>query len=73
MARCPYPYGESDDPPTEYAVDVYSPDGELLSNAVIDTMGWSAALGEHVYSRGLDPETDNEVIRRYRLVVPWER
>lgn len=36
-------------------------------------MGWSAALGEHVYSRGLDPETDDEVIRRYRLVVPWNR
>ena len=71
--RDPYPYGESDDSPAEYAVDVYSPDGELLSNAVIDRMGWSAASGDHVYSRGLDPETDNEVIRRYRLVVPWEQ
>ncbi len=71
--RDPYPYGGSDPPPDEYAVDVYSPDGELLSNAVMDRMGWTAALGDHVYSRGVDPETDNEVIRRYRLVVPWDR
>ena len=73
VSRDPYTGAAAADAPDEFAVDVYSPDGELLSAALIDTMGWSAAFGDHVYSRGLDPETDDEIIRRYRLVAPWER
>ena len=61
------------EPPDEFTVDVYSPDGELLSAAVIDTMGWTAAQGDYVYTLGRDPETEEEVLRRYRLMRPWER
>ena len=62
-----------EEPPDEYAVDVYAPDGSLLSAAVIDRMGWTTARGDYVYSMGRDPETEEEVLRRYRLVLPWEQ
>ena len=72
VPRDPYTGDATVDAPEEFAVDVYSPDGELLSAALIDARGWSAASGDHVYSLGLDRETEEEVLRRYRLVVPWE-
>lgn len=71
--RDPYTGRPAGDAPDEFAVDVYSPDGELLSAAVMSVMGWRAASGDYVYSLGLDPETEEEVLRRYRLVVPWEQ
>lgn len=71
--RDPYTAEPLADPPAQYAVDVYSPDGELLSAALSDHMGWTTARGDHVYSLGRDPETEEEVVRRYRLVVPWEQ
>ena len=57
----------------EPSVLLHSPDGELLSSALIGATGWSAASGDYVYSLGVDPETEEEVLRRYRLVLPGER
>lgn len=70
--RDPYTAEPMADSPDQYAVDVYSPDGELISAALSDRMNWSAAWGDYVYSLGRDPETEEEVVRRYRLVVPWD-
>jgi hypothetical protein len=71
--RDPYtgqPLGEA---PDRRAVDVYSPNGELIAAAWSEPMGWSAAWGDYVYSIGRDPQTEEEIVRRSRLVRSWEQ
>ncbi len=59
------------DPPDEFAVDVWSPDGQPLWSGWIPLGGWADALGEYVYAMGTDPDSGEEVLRRYRLVTPF--
>ena len=60
-----------EDPPDEFAVDVWSPDGQPLWSGWIPLSGWTEALGEYVYSMVTDPDRSEEVLRRYRLVTPF--
>ena len=34
--------------------------------------GWDSALGDHVYRVETDPDTEEQVVARYRLVEPFE-
>jgi hypothetical protein len=73
VRRDPYTGEVLGEVPDRRAVDVYSPDGDLIAAAWSELLGWSAAWGDYVYSVGRDPETEEEVVRRYRLVRSWER
>ena len=65
---------EQDEPSTEdegprgRAVDIYSPDGELLVAGLAEGR-WRSARGEYVYNLSLDPESEELVVYRYRLVL----
>jgi len=54
-------------PPTEYPLDAYSPDGELLAAGVVPYL-WTSAQGDYVYGTRPD-ENDETVVVRYRLLV----
>ena len=53
-------------------VDVYSPEGERLFSGMIAIAAWDSALGDHVYRIETDPDTEEQVVARYRLVEPFE-
>lgn len=53
-------------------VDVYSPEGERLFAGMIAIEEWDSALGDHVYRVETDPDTEEQVVARYRLVEPFE-
>lgn len=56
------------DAPRGPAVDVYSPDGELLV-AGLAAGSWSYARGEFVYRIGRDSQTDEPQVIRSRLIL----
>ena len=53
-------------------VDVYSPEGERLFSGMIAIAAWDSALGDHVYRIETDPDTEEQVVARYRLVEPFD-
>ncbi|HJO05175.1 MAG TPA: hypothetical protein QGG47_14505 [Acidobacteriota bacterium] len=53
---------------TEFPVDVYSRDGELIGNGTLPFQGWDAYRGEHVYR--VEHRSGRTVIVRYRLQLP---
>ncbi len=53
-------------------VDVYSPDADLLFSGMIGIETWEATLDDHVYRVETDPESEERVIARYRLVYPFD-
>jgi hypothetical protein len=59
------------DPPDEFAVDVWSPDGQPLWSGWIPLGGWTDAHEKYVYAIGTDPDSGEEVVMRYRLVTPF--
>ena len=54
-------------PPSEYAVDAYSPTGEFLAAGVVSDL-WSYAQGDYVYGTRPD-DNDETVVVRYRLTT----
>jgi hypothetical protein len=52
-------------------VDVYSPDGELLFNGLIDLGGWSSARGDFVYTTRANELTEETEVVRIRLIEPF--
>ena len=55
----------------ERPVDVYSPDGELLFAGMMPDFRWMAALDDYVYVIETDPDTEEQVVVRYRIVEPF--
>jgi len=53
-------------------VDVYSPDGEHLFSGMIPMFRWDSARGDHVYGVSTDPDTEENIAVRYRLVEPFD-
>jgi hypothetical protein len=51
-------------------VDVYSPDGTRIVAGVSDDHEWTVARGNHVYALDEDANTGEQIIVRYRLVMP---
>lgn len=54
--------------PRGVAVDIYSPEGELLVAGLAEGT-WRSARGEYVYTISRDPDTEEMIVYRYRLVV----
>ena len=54
-----------------YPVDVYAPDGERLFAGMIAVNEWKDALGDFVYRVEMDPQTEERVVVRYRLIEPF--
>ena len=52
---------------TEFPVDVYSPDGELVVNGILPFQGWDAHRGEHVFR--VEQRAGRSVIVRYQLLL----
>lgn len=59
---------DDDAPPRGSAVDVYSPAGERLVSGMARGR-WRFARGEYVYNISLDPDTEERLVYRYRLVL----
>ena len=59
------------EPPDEVPVDVYSHEGERLVAAMMPAHHWRAALGDFVYCLEVDPESEEQIVIRYRLVKPF--
>ena len=53
-------------------MDVYSPDGDHLFSGMIGIETWHAGHSDHVYRIETAPETEEQVVARYRLVYPFE-
>jgi len=51
-------------------VDVYSPEGALLFAGTMPRVNWRAALGDYIYALETDPDTEEDILVRYRLQVP---
>ena len=67
-ARSPEDYWESTGP---VPVDVYSASGERLFSGMISIDSWNAAHADHLYRIETNPETEERVVARYRLVEPF--
>ncbi len=52
-------------------VDIYSPKGERLFSGMIPIDSWHSAVGSHLYRIETDPETEEQIVVRYRLVEPF--
>ena len=66
------PFGQDEEPPDiPRMVDVYSPDGELLFNGLIDLGGWTSARGDFVYTTRANEITEETEVVRLRLVEPF--
>ena len=52
-------------------VDVYSAEGKRLFCGMIAIEGWDAASDDYVYRIETDPDTEEQVAARYRLVEPF--
>ena len=62
-----FPYVVDDDA-SEFPVDIYSPDGELIANGMLPFQGWDAHRGDQVYR--VEQRAGRNVIVRYRLQLP---
>jgi len=58
--------------PVSVPVDVYGADGERLFSGMMPSRGWVHADGDHVWEIGMDPETEENVVRKVRLVEPFD-
>ncbi len=52
-------------------VDVYSPAGERLLSGLSPIDSWDSASGDYLYRVETDPDTEERVVVRYRLVEPF--
>jgi hypothetical protein len=67
----PYvPVGPED--PAPVPVDVYAPDGERLFTGMSPPRSWVHTSGDHIWEIGTDPTTEEYVVRKVRLVEPFE-
>ncbi len=57
--------------PDELPVEVYSPEGERLFAGTMSDGGWSAAIGDFVYSLRRNEQSEEMELVRYRLVEPF--
>jgi hypothetical protein len=62
------PEDAEEEGPRGSPVDIYSPDGELIVAGLAEG-GWQYARGDYVYALRSDPDTDEIVVYRYRLVL----
>lgn len=53
-------------------VDVYSAEGERLFTGMSPQRSWVHADGDYVWEIGPDPETEENVVRKIRLVEPFD-
>ena len=53
-------------------VDVYSAEGERLFTGMSPQRSWAHFDGDHVWEIGSDPDTEENVVRKMRLVEPFE-
>ncbi len=58
--------------PEHVAVDVYTPEGERIFSGWMPNKDWRAARDNFVYVIETDPDTDERVVVRYRLVTPFD-
>ncbi len=78
-----FPRVAQDDRGHERPVDVYAADGERILSGLIpvrqgivrdlgtvEPIGWAASHGDHVYAIGIDEASAEQVVYRYRLVLP---
>jgi len=66
------PMARDEEPPDiPRMVDVYSSDGELLFNGLIDLGGWTSARGDFVYTTRTNDVTEETEVVRLRLVEPF--
>jgi len=52
-------------------VDVYSPEGDRVFSGMSPIDSWHSAVGSHLYRIETDPETEEQIVVRYRLVEPF--
>lgn len=57
--------------PRTAPVDVYAPDGERLFSGLIEARAWMHADGDYVWQIGPDPDTEEFVVRKLRIVEPF--
>ena len=60
------------DPTALVPVDVYAPDGERLFTGMAPPRYWTLAEGDHVWEIVIDPDTEEWVVRKSRLVEPFD-
>jgi len=66
------PFAEGEEAPDILRmVDVYSPDGELLFNGLIDFGGWTSARGDFVYTTRTNEISEETEVVRLRLIEPF--
>lgn len=66
------PFARGEEPPDiPRMVDVYSRDGELLFNGLIDLGGWTSARGDFVYTTRSNEITEEAEVVRLRLIEPF--
>lgn len=53
-------------------VDVYSAEGERLFTGMTPQRSWTHADGDYVWEIGPDPETEENVVRKIRLLEPFD-
>lgn len=53
-------------------VDVYSTEGDRLLGGMSPQRSWAHADGDYVWEIGPDPETEEYVVRKIRLIEPFE-
>ena len=53
-------------------VDVYSSEGDRLFTGMSPQRSWAHADGDYVWEIGTDPDTEENVVRKIRLVEPFE-
>lgn len=58
-------------PAGPFAVDIYSPSGERLFAGKMPIWRWDAARGDRLYAVETDPETEESVVVRYRVVADF--
>ncbi|MGD8816164.1 MAG: hypothetical protein PVJ51_03205, partial [Acidobacteriota bacterium] len=58
--------------PEAVPLDVYAPDGERLFTGMSPPRSWVHADGDYVWEIGTDPATEENVVRKVRLVEPFE-
>jgi hypothetical protein len=65
-------YGLPIPPPDPIAVDVYAQDGRRLFSGMSPARSWGYAEGDHVWEIAMDPDTEEYVVRKVRLVEPFD-
>jgi len=70
-----YPYvyvAREDAASTPVPVDIYDADGERLFSGMSLPRTWVHAAGDHVWEVAADPDTEEYVVRKIRLVEPFD-